>query len=197
MMFGSPWSPCFLKDLRHHISDQVALGFLSQADIPNEAIAVYSGLLEELVSVLVPEILIEHVQAEQRWPTITDFDKLTTAFNELGTEGIVCWHNVGTTVADAIESVVTNLNEESRGYAFYTATDAVNALSSKSLRIGFGVNEKLDHRPDAELIGQAVADALQRHGLEVQWNGAMASCITATIDWKRRWISRGSTEATR
>jgi len=188
-MFGSPWSPCFLKDLRHHIRNQVALGFLSKDDIPKETVAVYCGLLEELASVLTAEVILEHVEAEQSWPAITDFDKLATAFSELETEGIVCCHCTGATVADAIEIALASLQEESKGYAFYTAHDAVNALGGKSLRIGFGVNEKFVPKPEAAFIGRAVVRALQRHGFGVQWNGNIDSCLQVAIDWKRRWLT--------
>ena len=188
-MFGSPWSPCFLKDLRHHIHNQIALGFLSKDDIPKETIAVYGGLLEELVSVLTAEIFLEQVQEEKRWPAITDFDRLVVAFSELETEGIVCCHGAGATVADAIEIAMANLREESTGYAFYTVPDAITALANQSLRIGFGVNEKRVPRPPAAGIAQAVVRALQRHSFGVQWNGNIDSCIQVTLDWKRRWLT--------
>jgi hypothetical protein len=192
--FTMRWEPCFVKDLRRHITEQVALGFLSKDEIPKDAVEVYTIDLKGLVAMIVPEVIATQLQAETTWPAVTDFDKLDASFQELEVKGIVCRHNWGFGSGEGCNDMLDIMEDDSRGYAFYDVQEALFVISRKSLRLTFGVNEELDPLPDVKSVGQDIVDALKRHGLDPKWDGDEDSFIEVPIDWKRRWSGKGEQE---
>jgi hypothetical protein len=41
-------------------------------------------------------------------------------------------------------------------------------------------------RAENERIGREVVEALNRHGLRVEWTGKDADCIQVRLEWQRR-----------
>jgi hypothetical protein len=185
---------CFVRDLRRHIAEQVALGFGSSDQIAKDAVDVFTGDLRRLVAIILPEVIDAQLQAEVSWPAVTDCDELDAAFQELKLTGILCEHNCGFDPGDGSEEMEHSMDEELRGYAFYDCQQAMFVRDRKFLDLFFDINHKLDPLPDEKTIGQDIVAALQRHGLNPEWDDNTKSFIRVPIDWKRRWTGKGTTE---
>jgi hypothetical protein len=120
-----------------------------------------------------------HVGEQKTWPAITDCDRLTAAFRDLGVAGITarenftCCQNCGVSEIGA--------EGKGRGYVFYHRQDMKNAAEGGGLYLAYG--------PDAS-IGREITDTLCRHDLGVEWDGDAKTRIHVPLTWWRRRLGR-------
>jgi hypothetical protein len=132
---------------------------------------------------LARRLLAEHLEAQKRWPMTTDCDRLDAAFAELERAGIAARHHYLTyrdTARDEIEAEIDELKEQGRkvqGYVFYTRLDTSEAVESGRLELTFGPTQEAASR---------IRQALERAGLNTEWDGDADSPIVVKLDWKRR-----------
>ena len=127
--------------------------------------------------------------AEASWPDTTDCDRLDRAFADLAAEGVIALHYAGNTMSDGLDDVTDALEVSDRaavkGYCFYHGQDVERAVRGGGLWIAFG---SFDRDPSSKAqIGSVVTSALEKVGLDVDWNGdPEARILLSKFDWKRR-----------
>ena len=181
--------------MRNFINLQVAAGFATEDEIVDTAVEVYSD--EQPSAALFPHarrIVAQsreaHLQEQANWEIVTDYDRLTNAFEDLENQGIISRQNFsccGTCCADEILDEVeeaTNKCKNVHGYAFFHMQDTEHAVEGQGLYLSYGSG---DGNPLAAVqIGHRVADTLKQHGLVTEWNGKLQTRIHVQMDWKRR-----------
>lgn len=146
----------------------------------------------EEVERAVAEAIEELDKQKATWPTVTDCDKLTTAFAGLSAKGIIALQYAGYTQSDGYEEISSafraHTNRESvLGYCFYHAQDLMRAVGGGGLYLAFGPMDAKKEETDGPRIGALIADSLQHAGLAVRWDGTFDQRIfIPEIDWKRR-----------
>lgn len=130
-------------------------------------------------------------KAEKTWPKVTDCDRLDRAFNTLERQGVIALHLAGFTQTDGLEEVKDASREaggrESKyaGHCFYTEQDQEGALDGRGLYIGFG-HLSGDDVKGVE-VGRMVRAALEREGLNVEWDGTIRTRLYVKgFHWQRR-----------
>jgi hypothetical protein len=137
----------------------------------------------------------------KHWPEILEVDRLEAAFADLLSAGIVPQIGQGFTQTMAWESVRAEADElrerglEPWGAVFCHEQDIDSALEGRPMHIAFGELSEEPSEKDAR-VGQAVVEALRKHGFEPEWNGSAATRITLlpAFTWRRRRSRVDTTE---
>lgn len=134
------------------------------------------------------------VQDQDTWPVLTDFDRLSLAFDMLEDEDIVARQHFtccGTCGAAEIGIEMDDFQDlsgrEAKGYVFFHQQDTESAVESGSLYISYGAADATASAEDNIAIGQRLHDILQSVGLKPVWDGKINHRVGLAIDWKRRW----------
>jgi hypothetical protein len=134
------------------------------------------------------------VQDQDKWPILTDFDRLELAFDKLEEEDIVARQNFtccGTCGAAEIGAEMDDFADisgrEAKGYVFFHQQDTESAVESGSLYISYGGADPSGPPEDSIAIGQRLLEVLQSVGLKPIWDGKINHRVGLAIDWKRRW----------
>jgi hypothetical protein len=194
-----------LEDARGFIEQDVRAGFrTTEAELLDSIVLMYGrqqpeDRLRAVVLPLISEAMAAH-QAEQRaWPAITDCDRLDAAFAELEAAGIISRQNYtccGTCGVAEIHTEIDELTEQGatvRGYTFFHQQDTEAAVDGHGFCLNYGTPD--DEDDDARVaIGHEVAEVIRRHGLTVEWDGAIERRIIVNLDWKRRGPPSGYVE---
>lgn len=187
-----------LLDVLHdHIRRRVAAGFDSYEEIVRGAQDCLDGeydpvLLRARAERLTIELLSDHLREQQRWPDVTDCDRLDRAFDELEDEGIVCRHDFTCCISCGSGEIWGEVEQARRqgvrvrGYAFYHAQDTDAAVDGTGLHLAYAATNQEDGDEADTAVGQAIEAALQRNGLSSSWNGSSRQRIYVDIDWRRR-----------
>jgi hypothetical protein len=131
--------------------------------------------------------------SETEWGYPTDPLRLADAFEELRSLGIIALHNAGYTISDGESDVVEiehALREEgivSEGYCFYHEQDLERAidLDDPMLHLAFQKIDNSDPEVTAK-VGKTVVEVLQKHHLNVDWNGDVNKrIIISPILWNK------------
>ncbi len=137
-------------------------------------------------------VLAKKRAAEATWPEVTDSDRLADAFSDLSQSGILAVQWAGDTLDEGFEVVnerLETLDPEGEIYAgacFFHSQDMDRALYGEGLSVAFG-HLHSDEAEDYVAIGKRVVEALQRHGLQVSWNGTDRQRIgLPDFCWRRR-----------
>lgn len=179
-----------LEEIREHIDRRIAEGFDTAEDIAQSA-AEYFELegKDRLLSSLVREAMDRQLQSQQKWPSVTDCDRLDGCFAELEKDGIVarqnftccqtCGHaEIGDQILEAQKKGAVS------GYTFYHQQDTERAAEGGGVYLAYG---SLSGEEQGTLdVAQRIADALRRSGLTVTWDGTTSQRIRVDLDWKRR-----------
>ncbi len=186
-----------VNELRDMIALDVKAGYDTREQIINNAIDLLMGeyhpdWLEEQATQLTDKALQDHFEDQQLWKHDTDCDKLDEAFAELDRHGIVarqhftCCQTCGhSEINQQIKE--TAVHRPVYGYVFFHWQDTESAVRSEYLYLAYGaVNGKEDESLN---IAANVVAALERAGLEVDWNGTVQRriCIK-NIAWQRRRV---------
>ncbi|HEY8480244.1 MAG TPA: hypothetical protein VIL71_10480 [Spirillospora sp.] len=179
--------------VREHARFLVALGNDEFSRVVRDCVDVAEGESEEAIRQIVTEELEAHLAEQDTWPDELDTDRLHRAFRELDMAGIVarldhaCCQRCG--LSEIYEQFPPD--EVRRGYVFAHRQDMQDAVRFGGLTLAYGVLSKGPQPPDAQAeIGREVAEALRRHGLEVDWNGDPRQRITVPLTWRRRRFGR-------
>ncbi|PTL76555.1 hypothetical protein [Vitiosangium sp. GDMCC 1.1324] len=135
----------------------------------------------------------KRLEEEKAWPEVLEADRLEAAFKDLLDSGIVAQMGGGNTLSSGWSAVREEADElrerglELWGAAFFHEQDIESALAGGSLHIAFG---ELDEEPSDKDVqtGQAVVEALRKHGFEPDWNGSADTRIQVLprFTWRRR-----------
>ncbi|QFG20901.1 hypothetical protein [Actinomadura sp. WMMB 499] len=138
---------------------------------------------------VVADAFAAHLADQETWPDELDTDRLQRALRDLDTSGIVarldhtCCQNCG---LSEIGGEVAR-GDAPRGYAFAHRQDMRAAVTEGVLTLAYGLFVDGRQDPEAQAgIGEEVAAALRRHGLDVDWDGSPRRRIDVPLDWKRR-----------
>lgn len=129
------------------------------------------------------------IEAEMKWPKITDCDRLNTVFNALDKQGVLCLHNAGFEMSDGHTEAFETMSKLPKGryfgYCFYHGQDVERALAAQGLMLAFDhVNGDV---PDKLKVGLALKAELERAGFALEWDGTSDQRINIPkFDWKRR-----------
>jgi hypothetical protein len=206
-----------LDELRNLLNREVALGFADLRQLESSAVRCLSQiglpalLRQGLIKSRVKQAIERHLNAQAKWPAITDCDKLDRAFAELEQKGILCRQDFRACLADGHACMNIQMEEEFkegrsiRGYVFFHEQDAEDVLNHGLLFLAFGpapipegvldvgTESRADESSRSSEIREAtlavareVVAVLKRHGLNAQWNGLPHERIRVPMVWRRR-----------
>ncbi len=140
---------------------------------------------------VVKDAIAAHIESQQRWPEVTDCDRLDAAFEKLGRQGIIPRHNYwccstcGTTAIDAeLNDRIMHWGQPTKGYVYYHEQDTEGAVDINSLCLRYGAADYSDAQ--TREVADTIIKALHDEGLKTEWNGDVNSSIVVFLDWKRR-----------
>jgi hypothetical protein len=181
--------------LLDEVHGHVAAGFATAETIVEDVIDTFgdeadSAILRPRAQRFVREVLAAHMLEQAGWPTVTDCDRLDTAFAALEADGIICRQHFsccGTCGSAEIWDEIAAAQETGRavrGYVFYHVQDTEAAVEGHGLYLNYGAVE--DGEAAALAVARDSVAALEHHGLRTNWNGQWARRIGVALDWKRR-----------
>jgi hypothetical protein len=136
---------------------------------------------------------IAKLESEKKtWPTITDCDRLESAFAALYKRGIIALHNAGNTQSDGYENFQDALKKHKNkssilGYCFYHGQDLDRAVRGGGLFLAFGPADPNDEEEKGAIIGNMVRKELEKAKLKVVWKGTFSSRMQLpSFVWQRR-----------
>jgi hypothetical protein len=189
-----------VDEMRRYIRDRVAGGFLDANEVEEAACDCFTddladaqldpAMLKRIAGVETDKAFAAQIDAQRQWPAVTDCDRLDQAFADLDRSGIVarqnfsccgnCGHvEIGDEVADAEEAGTRVV-----GYTFFHWQGTDGAVETGNLYLHYGAvtgGEAASVR-----IARAVVEALERHGLAVDWSGRLDRAIHVKLNWQRR-----------
>ena len=130
-------------------------------------------------------------KAEKTWPKVTDSDRLDRAFDALEGQSVIALHIAGYTQSEGLYEVEEEYREAGgkksnyAGHCYYTEQDQEAAMDGGGLYIGFG-HLSGDDAKGVE-VGRMVRAALEREGLQVEWDGRIGCRLyVKDFHWQRR-----------
>lgn len=155
-----------LEDIRHRVvqgfdNREVVFGWIlanypRQLGITKEEYGV-EDLDAETNTALreaIEQAFAEKTKEMESWPSLTDCDRLRTAFDALDKQGIVALENPGLTQTDSIRyaaDVAAVRDElggvEAHGYCFFTWNDMARAIDGAGLSLAYGTFKEEPERP--------------------------------------------------
>ncbi len=158
------------------IRSAILYGFEDQEEILESTLDMFYGddIDEEWLQEEIGKAYEKQLLEEQHWPSITDFDKLVTAFDALGKDNLIALHKAGVTRQDAMSDAweVYEMAKEQgmnpSGYCYYHAQDVGRAIESELLLIGFADYEE-DERRKGE-VGKLLVKRLREQNFQVVWS---------------------------
>ena len=129
---------------------------------------------------------------EYSWPTVTDCEQLTAAFDELDAGGVIALENAGYEQSDGITDITQIYLDQGgpassiEGYCFHHGQDLERAVDGNGLMLTFGDIDGADEK--GLEIGRRIVATLERHGFQVEWPGTINRRIEIpNIKWQRRY----------
>lgn len=136
---------------------------------------------------------IAEVRSEsERWPAVTDCDRLEAAFAAMRARGIVAIQNAGYTQSDGYDDVRdyadrAKKRDELIGYCFYHGQDLERAVDGTGLYLAFGPLDPKQEQAAGPILGRLIVEELERAGLHPRWDGTFNQRIgIPKLDWKQR-----------
>ena len=193
----SPTQHELLDEFRAYISREIASGYASPDEALETAIDVMSddvdvGILRSTGPEILSEELAAQLKKQEKWPEITDCDRLDSVFNALEEKGIVSRQNFsccGTCGAaeiwDEIEAS-QNAGKTVRGYTFFHMQDTESAVEGGGLYLNYGSSDAEEGEGACVSIGNEIQRELEAHDLKTSWDGTLSTRISVSLDWKRK-----------
>jgi hypothetical protein len=170
---------------------EIAAGFQSDSDIIEYAVLRFRDDAPEIeirnsAKEALAVAVAEHSAAQDRYPAITDCDRLDSAFAALESQGILARQNFWCCVTCGCGAIGNELRERPHaiGYTFYHEQDTEAAVDGYGIALNYGAVETTDAAACA--IGARVVEELQKAGLKPQWNGSIEKRIEVPLKWERR-----------
>lgn len=123
-------------------------------------------------------------------------DAIDAAFAELTAIGVIALQNAGFTQSDGWEELheanadrVRRGGGKARGGCFYHFQDLERGVKGQGLLLGFAAFGPKGAATDAETlaVGRTIVEVLQKHGIDVEWDGSAAKRIRILpFPWFRR-----------
>lgn len=179
------------------IYTQVRSGFHSVDDIKDyiteeiEDNGVEDEVSQEWAFEQINDVYEELKSESTSWNAPTQTNHLIAAFDELAENKIIALHYAGYTNEDAefevseVERALRDNNEKSVGYCFYHGQDLERAVRGEGMYISF---QKIDNVSDvvSKEVAKQIVEILEKHTLEVDWNGKSSSRIfLPNFKWER------------
>jgi len=127
-----------------------------------------------------------HIKAQTSFPQNTLNDRLTEAFTDLNTRGILAFENLGYTQSDGwadLHQFQAERNTPAIGGVFYHGQDLERGVLGHGLAIRFGAFGD----GDSVEIAKLTREVLAVHGIETEWNGDEGQVIDIPpFEWQRR-----------
>lgn len=156
-----------------------------------------NGLSEEALSEIFASLVSERRRQQSAWTGAQTKPRLTTAFEELEAQGILCRQNFSCCGTCASAEIYDERGESRswRGYVWYHMQDLDGLLEDGSTCVGYGAfadaftneaswtsleteqRQRLYREWTVGLMKEVVIPTLQRHGVGVDWNGDLGRRI--------------------
>jgi len=138
---------------------------------------------ELLAGEAVGDARAELAREQESWPTITDYDRVQDAFDELASRGVV----VLQAVADhwAVTAELTARDERAEqvaGVAWFTPADVWHAIEHGMLELNLWHGDTANVAPGDALLDDVV-DVLGRHDLAAHFDEGR---LEVSMRWSRR-----------
>ncbi|MEU8685170.1 hypothetical protein [Streptomyces sp. NPDC048611] len=144
---------------------------------PDEARRIVAGLWEERLA------------EQERWPEVTDADRVARAFAALDSQGLTARMYFSCCSRCALGEIAAERADGDRGFAFFHHQDTEAAAEGHGLSVRYGAYAADGEASGADRagVGRAVVAALSAQGLPVTWDGDPDRVIeVAPLDWRRR-----------
>ncbi|MDC0749318.1 DUF6891 domain-containing protein [Polyangium mundeleinium] len=138
------------------------------------------------------QLLREAHEAEASWAGPTMNDRITAAFDELRTRGILAKECAGLTIQDGWGYACAEAEPSYEGAVFFHQQDVFDALHGMSLLLAFGgVQEQPEAPAQARAIALSALESLAAHGVPASWTGRIEDRIEILpFEWqRRRWTT--------
>lgn len=170
------------------IYTQVRSGFYSIEDIQTSILdeiednGCADEVSEEWAYEQIEKVYEELLQESKSWHHPNHTERLIAAFDEMAENKIIALHFPGYTNEDGeyeveeVERTLIDNDTKSVGYCFYNGEDLEKAIKGDGLYLHF---QKLNNVNDVitKELAQKIIQILQKHQLEVEWNGKAISPI--------------------
>lgn len=129
---------------------------------------------------------------KQKYPEVTDCDRLDQAFDSMNERGVLASQLVGYTQSDGYDDFLEKYGSHPAkssvlGYCFYHGQDYERAAQGGGLLLSFGPANPEDEDTQGILVGNIVREELERAGLAVDWDGTFAKRLSVPVFvWQRR-----------
>jgi hypothetical protein len=181
-----------VQSLRTRIRYHVAAGYLDPDEIVEAAVdwltdEVEPGVAEPLARTMLAEEIAAHRAAQATWPARTDYDRLSAAFAELNSAGIVAREDFACcqTCGNAeIGDEIAEAGGDPHGYTYFHQQDTEGAVELGELYLCYGTVRP--DGPSAAEVGREVVEVLRRHQLDPRWTGDVSKRIKVPMVWLRR-----------
>lgn len=191
-----------LAEFKHDVALIVKSGFRTRDEALSEAVEVADftcDIDDDAVRAIVDETFEALLEDEKTWPEITDFDRLSAAFDALERRGFVALHNPHSAPSSA--SYIAEVAHEKSGGAtagkhyavFYNTQSLERAIEGSGLCIDFMAfpdNPKYVNSHTAWMAaGMMVVEALEAQGLTTEWSGDPSENVLLHMHWQKRHIT--------
>ncbi|GAA4901752.1 hypothetical protein GCM10023223_17070 [Stackebrandtia albiflava] len=134
---------------------------------------------------LLEPLWLERLSEQEKWPELTDCDRLSAAFTALADVGVTARENFACCMSCGVAEIRSEAAETDHGYTFFHQQDTGHVAEGEPLHLGFGAYSG-DPETAATVARQVVA-ALEEHGLTAEWDGEVSSRIVLPgLQWRRR-----------
>lgn len=184
-----------IEEMRGYITRDLRGGFSEVEEIADGAVEMVSDQADpEALRPHAVRLLNEEIEKlrleQQKWPEVTDCDRLDAAFDALEARGVVCRQNFtccGTCGSGEIWDEIRSFEENGkspRGYAFFHMQDTESAVEGHGLYLNYGA---VDEGEQSALdVAREIVAEINGVGLQAEWDGSWSKRIGVKLDWKRR-----------
>jgi len=168
------WSGYYLPDEVHEMLDDI----LEEVD-------------EDAMRQAIDAEFARKAEEEKTWPSVTDCDRLDSAFIQLDKIGICACQNAGDTMSDGYSDVTEAIENRGKdnyyGYCFFHGQDIERAIEGHGLSVAFG--DLNDVKGTIIGVGRTVKHALEEAGFDVEWDDTADTRLNISkINWQRRYL---------
>lgn len=145
-----------------------------------------TNYIKAMSPVIIEKAMLECLEEQKQWPEITDCDKLTKAFKELSSNGIVAKENFTCCQTCGSSEISDYAEKQDYGYVFYHQQDTERAVEGGGVYLSYG-HIGLAKKSMKELTEQ-IMKTLEKNELKVIWNGQTNTRMLIELDWKKRIV---------